>query len=475
MKTPWLAIVESAPPEFEFRQELHSRDLRRAVFALFAESIEQALTALEPFRGKVVGLVVTYDATSVWEDRGDGIYHLAIPPQLQCDLQNILRPPLAVLQQILELTDVNTSQRWDLKRAAEDRARLVHEFSDMRKSLLKEIEERRVAQDKLQEAHDELEVRVQERTADLAVANEALQQAWKELTRSHKKLIKAHEELEADLDLAREFQVALLPDHDPEYTWGGKGKGRAVQLFHFYEPSGTVGGDFFHLLPFSDKKIGIFFCDVMGHGVRSALISGILRGLIEELKIVGPDPGRLLAAINKGFNEVLQASGETMFATAFLMVMDLEKLELSYANAGHPHPFHLKQSRKALEPLPGLDNSSGPALGLLPDVVFDTLKCEAELGDSVIIFTDGIFEVIGPDGDEFGEEQLMKTVEALICVPIPDLLGRVVERSRNFAAKGEFEDDVCLVAMKLSGEKMDSGVGDLTSKIDEKIHNPSEI
>ncbi len=191
----------------------------------------------------------------------------------------------------------------------------------------------------------------------------------------------------------------------------------------------------------------------MGHGVRSALTSAILRGLIEELKETGPDSGRLLTAINKDFHEVLQASGETMFATAFLMVVDLETLELNYANAGHPHPLHLKHAQQTLEQLPFLHNRSGPALGLLADVGFDTLKCKVELEDSMIIFTDGIFEVIGSSDEEFGKERLLKTVEALISVPVPDLLGRIVERCRSFSASGVFEDDVCLVALKLSGAK----------------------
>ncbi len=453
MKHAWITLVQPTPPEFEFRRELVSRELRRSAFVLFAESREQAEAALQPLRGKVHGLVVLLDKESAWKDQGDGIYYLALPVACQPFLKAILSPLLDTLQRILELSDAANQKSRDLKRAAEDRSRLVHEFSGMRDSLLAEIAERRIAQEQLQKAHDELEIRVKERTAELADANESLQQAWKELSRSHKELVKAHEELEADLDLAREFQVALLPHYDPEFYWGGKGKGRSLRLFHFYEPSGAVGGDFYHPLQFSDRKTGIFFCDVMGHGVRSALTSAILRGQIEELKSVGPDPGRMLSVINKDFHKVLESSGETLFATAFLMVVDLESLEVSYANAGHPHPLHLMTSEQRAAPLPHLSSNSGPALGLLPDITFETLKCQADFGDSILLFTDGIFEVTGANGEEFGEERLLNTAETLIQAPVPDLLGRIVERSRSFSEKGIFEDDVCLVAMQLSGER----------------------
>jgi serine phosphatase RsbU (regulator of sigma subunit) len=453
MTHPWIAISEPAPLGFEFRQELLSRDLRRAAFALYADSVEQAEIALEPFRGKVHGLILTYAETATWESRGEDLYHLALPAQLQSNLATFLPALLTTLQRILKLTDSETQKNRDLIRAAEDRHRLVKEFSDLRDSLLSEIEERRLAQEKLQEAHDQLEVRVQERTADLAAANESLKQAWDELSRSHKELIKIHGEMEADLDLAREFQVSLLPHYDPEFTWGGKGKGRTVQLFHFYEPSGSVGGDFYHLLRFPDKTTGIFFCDVMGHGVRSALTSAILRGQVEELKQVGPDPGHLLTAINQHFHKVLKDYGETIFATAFLMVVDLEKLELRYANAGHPHPLFLNHASHTAEPMPHLADQSGPALGILPDISFKTAKCPIQFGDRVLMFTDGIFEVIGPDNEEFGEERLLQTVESINSAPIPDLLGRIVERSRSFSAKGLFDDDICLVAMQFIAEK----------------------
>ena len=453
MKYPCLSISESVPAGFDFRRELRSGDLRRAAFALYADSLDQAEAVLQPFRGKIHGLIVTYSERLVWENRGNGVYHLALPPQLRPHLADILLPLLTILQRILELTDSETQQSRNLVRAAEDRRRLVHEFSNIRESLLGEIEDRIVAQEELQRAHDELEVRVQERTADLATANASLQQAWDELSRSHRELIKAHEEMEADLDLAREFQVSLLPHHDPEFTWGGKGRSRTVRLFHFYEPSGSVGGDFYHLLHFSDKKIGVFLCDVMGHGVRSAMTAAMLRGQVEQFKEIGADPGRLLTAINQEFHKVLRSSGETVFATAYLMVVDLETLEISYANAGHPHPFLLSKSQNTVVPMPHLADSSGPALGLLPDITFQTLECPIQFGDRVIMFTDGIFEVTGSANEEFGEERLLQAVESVKTAPTPDLLGHIVESSRSFSESGVFGDDICLVAMQFSGEQ----------------------
>ncbi len=59
----------------------------------------------------------------------------------------------------------------------------------------------------------------------------------------------------------------------------------------------------------------------------------------------------------------------------------------------------------------------------------------------------------GADKEECGEERLLHTIESMTTAPIPDLLGRIVERSRSFSAKGVFEDDICLVAVQFSGDQ----------------------
>ena len=77
----------------------------------------------------------------------------------------------------------------------------------------------------------------------------------------------------------------------------------------------------------------------MGHGVRSALVTAMVRALVEELRPVALDPGQLLTRINSDLRAILQQTGTPLFTTAFYMAADLEKREILFANAGHPKPF----------------------------------------------------------------------------------------------------------------------------------------
>jgi hypothetical protein len=66
----------------------------------------------------------------------------------------------------------------------------------------------------------------------------------------------------------------------------------ALRFHHFFCPSSAVGVDFFQILQISDSIAGVLICDVMGHGVRAALVAAILRALVEELRARATDPRR---------------------------------------------------------------------------------------------------------------------------------------------------------------------------------------
>lgn len=124
MNFPLIALVDDFPPGFERRQTLLPRDLRRGVFALFVNNRAAAEAALEPFRGKVVGLIVTAGERLEWAECGQGLYHLRLPRDLHGALPELLWPYLQTLQRILDLTELHRQEALDLARAAEDRARL---------------------------------------------------------------------------------------------------------------------------------------------------------------------------------------------------------------------------------------------------------------------------------------------------------------------------------------------------------------
>ena len=98
--------------------------------------------------------------------------------------------------------------------------------------------------------------------------------------------------------MARELQIALLPQTFPTVPAHVPVQESALRFLSLYFPTGDVSGDFFNFFPIGEKAAGIFICDVMGHGVRSALITSMIRGLVEEHGQAAADPDELLTRVN---------------------------------------------------------------------------------------------------------------------------------------------------------------------------------
>jgi len=128
-------------------------------------------------------------------------------------------------------------------------------------------------------------------------------------------------QMETDLLMARELQMAMLPTKIPSFTGHSFPGDLEMHFAHRYLPFATVGGDFFHILSLSDTKAGIMICDVMGHEVRSALVTAMLRALTESLRTVAESPGLMLTRINDDMCTVLDQIGDVLFTTAMYLVL----------------------------------------------------------------------------------------------------------------------------------------------------------
>jgi phosphoserine phosphatase RsbU/P len=283
--------------------------------------------------------------------------------------------------------------------------------------------------------------------------------AAEKLARLAEELRAKNESLEQDLEMARELQSALLPQRFPNFPHHVNEQDSAVRFYPFFRPSMVVSGDFFDVLDIADDKAGLFICDVMGHGVRAALVAAIVRSAVSEFRSLWAKPGDLLAAINRALLAAFANSEITLFASAFCLVADLGKGQLRYASAGHPSPLHYTRAftdgTATAEPL--MKAQSGPALGLFEAAKYETARRKLSPRDVVLLFTDGLFEVEGSSGQLYDYQQLSKAVCNRIDLPVPELCRTVIDEVRQFSATRDFNDDVCLVAMDIDRHKLQNG------------------
>ena len=246
--------------------------------------------------------------------------------------------------------------------------------------------------------------------------------------------------------MAREVQLAMLPQTHLPVTTGEL----VLKIAHRFHPAGGVSGDFFDVLRLSNGETGILVCDVMGHGVRSALITAMVRAMVEELKPVASDPGFFLTRLNRDLTAILRQTGSLIFVTAAYLVVDPGTKRVRYSQAGHPTPLRWNEQSGEIHPMLCSQESAGPALGLIEDFEFASTDDGLTTGDRFALYTDGVTEAPSTDGMEFGTTRLADSLTGQKGQLLDAALDRLLMDLHSFCGTSSFPDDVCVVAAELS-------------------------
>jgi len=283
------------------------------------------------------------------------------------------------------------------------------------------------------------------------MAEEKIRKANTALAQSRRELSAKNLEMEDDLKMAREIQLTMLPQQYPTFPRSGPGSASAFQFTHRYLPTGSVGGDFFTISALSETQVGVFLCDVAGHGVRSALVTAMIRALVEELKPLSISPGEFLSKLNRDLCAILKHTGTPLLTTAFYLVADWKTGVMLYANAGHPKPLHVRRHAGQVLQVLNASGKSQPALGLMEDARYQGSEVLLSPDDLLFLYTDGLIEVQSPNSDLYTQQLLQKAVQRLMGAPAPQLFDDLLKEVREFSGGAPFSDDVCLVGMELTG------------------------
>jgi len=285
-------------------------------------------------------------------------------------------------------------------------------------------------------------------------SEEQIRRATSELSRSREELRGKNLVMEENLRTAREIQLAMLPQTYPCFPAGVEAVDSAFHFVHRYQPAEAVSGDFFSISALSDEEVGVFICDVTGHGVRAALVTAMIRALSEELKPLARDPGAFLRKLNSDLCSILKSTGSPMLTTAFYLVANCQTGTLRYANAGHPKPLIVNAGANRVQPLINDCGHSQPALGLFDDPPYLTSETIIVPGDFLMLFTDGLYEVQGQNEELYTQQRLVVDLKTLLALPSGQMFDELLERIRNFSVDHGFDDDVCLVGVEYARKTM---------------------
>lgn len=244
------------------------------------------------------------------------------------------------------------------------------------------------------------------------------------------------EELANEMKLAAEVQGRLLPQHPPSVP----GFEIAAQMY----PAKAVGGDFYDFMEMQSGKLGFVIADVAGKGVPAGLFMPAVKIALRTNVNHQDSLEQMMSRTNQILYEL---TDEERFVSLFYGILDPAARHLRYVNAGHQPPLLWRGfSREAV-----WLEASGPVMGLLPGVQFETGSVELFPGDLLVLYTDGVVETHNTNGEEFSRDRLLTAVASHSETSAQHLPKAIYASVVDFSGTERPEDDVTIVALKVEG------------------------
>lgn len=260
-----------------------------------------------------------------------------------------------------------------------------------------------------------------------------------QIAQALERLRSLYDSLDRDLMEARKLQLSLLRDRHLDFTAG--------QASLLLRPSGHVGGDMVGCFRINATKIGLYSFDVSGHGVASALLTARLAGLLSGAaadqniaiqRLPAGDVGRDPALVAQAMNDLLLGEIETdRYATLAYAEIALDTGALRLVQAGHPHPM-IQHADGTVSTL----GDGGLPVGLFPQADYQTFQAVLRPGERLLLVSDGIVECPDPEGNDLGEEGLVKMLQHLAPRRGQELITALQWELGRFAGSDDFPDDV---------------------------------
>lgn len=239
----------------------------------------------------------------------------------------------------------------------------------------------------------------------------------------------AERAMSKEMEQAAAIQKRLLPSASPVVT-GLDIAGRTTACRH-------VGGDYYDFLKFPDGRVGMLVGDVAGKGMPASLLMSSLQARVHVLFEDGDNLAQKISRLNKS---TCANCPENRFITFFMTVLDPHTGELVYTNAGHNPPLIVRASGE-FEALGG----GGMILGILPMATYQESQARMEIGDALVLFSDGITEAPNPEGEEFGEQRLAALVASVRKEPSVDIIEEIHKAVNTFTQGAPAADDITVV------------------------------
>jgi sigma-B regulation protein RsbU (phosphoserine phosphatase) len=238
--------------------------------------------------------------------------------------------------------------------------------------------------------------------------------------------------IEAQLEIARQVQLELLPDNDPQLE--------NFEISAYIFPTEEVSGDYYDWVQIFDDQIGITVADAVGKGIPAALLMSFLRASLRSGVQIGYAPHIALAKVS---NLLWDSVEEHQFITGIYGILDSTNRTFVFSNAGHNPPLLIKPDGEYRY----VEYGDLP-LGMFRDMHYHQHFIRFDKGQVMVIYTDGITEATNEAGEEYGQERLAKRILEGIELPAKQLIDHIRKGVADFTERKFLDDDGTLFIIK---------------------------
>jgi sigma-B regulation protein RsbU (phosphoserine phosphatase) len=247
----------------------------------------------------------------------------------------------------------------------------------------------------------------------------------------HQQLVEK-KRLEAQLDVARQVQLELLPDDDPHLA--------GFDMSAYVFPTEEVSGDYYDWVKMFDDQVAIIVADAVGKGIPAALLMAFLRASLRAGVQIGYAPQIAFAKVSNLLWDSVEAH---QFITAVYGILDATNKTFVYSNAGHNPPLLIKSNGEYRF----VEYGDLP-LGMFHDSRYHQHFINLEKGQCLVLYTDGITEAANMEGVEFGQERFAKCILDAFDLPAKDMIQFVRKGIIDFTERELLDDDGTLFIIK---------------------------
>lgn len=247
----------------------------------------------------------------------------------------------------------------------------------------------------------------------------------------HRRLLE-QELIGKQLETAREVQSRLLPERAPRLP--------GYDIAGVCIPAYEIGGDYFDYIPLPGDRLGLAVADVTGHGISSALVMTAFRVLLRTKARTKASPAQIANRINRLLPEF---AGEANFVTLLYAILEGTPGILTYTTCGHPPPLLLQANGEVIQ-----SNQRNTALGIARRPNYRDERLQMCPGDILVLYTDGVIELMNPEGEAFGLSRLVQVIRQNQASTASELVEKIIESARAFSSNHGFLDDLTLVIVR---------------------------